>query len=66
MMSPSPTDNHVMNYSLPVVMFKTEAACQLNRSSLLEQNIIAIAPDTGELEEIYFWCKPIWKDGEET
>ncbi len=62
MMSPSPTDNHVMNYSLPLVMFETEEDCQLNRTSLLKQNIVAITPDTREISEIYFWCKPVWNE----
>lgn len=61
MLAPSSTDNHVENYSKPLLMFKTVVVCEKNAASVNDQQIIALTPDTNEENIIYAWCDPQWR-----
>lgn len=61
MLSPSASDNHLENYSQPLLMFTDHATCQVNADSLNEQRIEALAPDTDESNIVYAWCKGIYR-----
>lgn len=62
MLAPSSSDNHLENFSQPLLAFETVQTCQLSADSLNQQQIQTFAPDTNEITTIHAWCKTIWKD----
>ncbi|UAT28851.1 hypothetical protein PP753_gp12 [Dinoroseobacter phage vB_DshP-R7L] len=61
MLAPSTSDNHLENYSQPLLMFTTHAACEQNAESVNQQQIPVVAPDTGELTIVHAWCKGVYE-----
>lgn len=59
MVAPSPTDDHVMNHSVPAVRFETERECQNARN--LFNKIPVTLPD-GQVVQPYYWCNTIWAE----